>query len=100
MRFDTPVYFQSIIPGAYDPSTGNYAPDTVSEDKIYANVIDAGIETMKLVYGDIRQSVLTIRLQNHYEKTFDRVRIGRKTYHVDYSRVFRVKSVYVVSEVQ
>ncbi|SHK31464.1 hypothetical protein [Hespellia stercorisuis] len=100
MRYDIPVFFQSIKAGAYNPETGNYGPDEVVEDKKYANVTDAGVETLKIVYGEIRQGVLAIQLQNHYEKPFDRVRIGRKMYHVDYSRRFRTKGVYVVSEVQ
>ena len=31
MRYDTPIYFQKITPGEYDPDTGNYAPDSVKE---------------------------------------------------------------------
>lgn len=100
MRFDTPVFFQSITSGVYNPTTGNYDQDKVGEDKEFSNVTDAGVETLKLVYGEIRQGALTIRLQNHYDETFDRIRIGKKLYHVDYSRTFRTKSVYVVSEVQ
>lgn len=29
MRYDTPVYFQEIIPGTYDPETGDYREDTI-----------------------------------------------------------------------
>ena len=32
MRFDTPVYFQSVQAGAYDPTTGDYGPDVQAED--------------------------------------------------------------------
>ena len=27
MRYDTPIYFQKITQGAYNPDTGNYGPD-------------------------------------------------------------------------
>lgn len=42
---------------------------------------------------------LTIHLQNHYDRPFDRIRVGNKTYGVDFSRKLRTKQVYVVSEV-
>ena len=32
MRYDTPIYFQKLTPGEYDPATGNYGEDTISED--------------------------------------------------------------------
>ena len=40
MRYDTPIYFQKITPGEYDPDTGNYTPDSVKETLRYAAVID------------------------------------------------------------
>lgn len=43
MRFDTPVFFQSITPGIYNPTTGNYDQDKVGEDKVFSNVTDAGV---------------------------------------------------------
>lgn len=100
MRYDTPIYFQKVIPGEYDPDTGNYGDDIITEEKKYADVTDAGVETMTIVYGELRQGVLTIRLQNHYDKPFDRIRVGRKIYRADLSRGLRTKQVFVVSEVQ
>lgn len=100
MRFDTPIYFQSITPGAYDPETGNYAADTVTEVKRYASVTCPGIDTLNLVYGELKQGAFTIRLQNHYSTPFDRIRIGEKVYRADWSRSLRVKNTFVVSEVQ
>lgn len=35
MRYDTPIYFQKLTPGEYDPATGNYVDDKVSEVKRY-----------------------------------------------------------------
>ena len=57
MRFDTPVYFQTIKKGAYNADTGNYEPDTVTEVKKYASVTDSGINTLNLIYGDIKEGV-------------------------------------------
>lgn len=100
MRFDTPVYLQRIKPGEYDPNTGNYTPDTVTEVKQYASVTNTGVDTLNLVYGELRQGSFTVRLQNHYTEPFDRVRIGRRVYRVDMSRTLRTKQTFVVSEVQ
>lgn len=100
MRYDTPVYFQKRTQGAYDAATGNYGADTVEETKRYASVYDTRTETMRLVYGGIRQGSLTVHLQNHYDGVFDRIRVGEKVYSVDFSRRFRTKQSFVASEVQ
>lgn len=100
MRFDVPVYFQKIRPGEYNPSTGDYGSDIVTEEKRFASVTSTGVETLNLVYGELRQGCLTIRLLNHYDVPFDRIRIGSKIYRVDYDRPLRTKHVFVVSEVQ
>lgn len=100
MRFDTPIYFQKIAKGKYDASTGNYSDDIVEEALRYADVSDTGTQTLMLIYGTIKQGSLTVRLQNHYDEPFDRLRIGDVIYKVDSSRKLRMKHVFVVSEVQ
>ena len=100
MRFDTPVYFQKIIKGEYDASTGNYSNDIVEETLRYADITDTGTQSLMLIYGTIKQGSLTVRLQNHYDEPFDRLRIGDVIYKVDSSRKLRTKHVLVVSEVQ
>lgn len=100
MRYDTPVYFQQVTTGEYDPKTGNYAEDTVKETLRYASVMNTGEEKLKLVYDGPKQGSLTIQLQTHYTKPFDRIRIGEKIYRVDDSRELRTKHTFVVSEVQ
>lgn len=99
MRYDTPIYFQKLTSGEYDPATGNYGEDAISEDMKYALVMDTGTNTMKIVYGELKEGSLAIILQNHYEKAFDRIRIGKKNYRVDFSRKLRTKQTYIVSEV-
>lgn len=100
MRFDTPVFFQSVRAGIYDPNTGNYEPDTITEEMRWASVTNTGAQTLKLIYGSIQQESLTIRLQTPYSYPFDSIRIGEKVYKVDFSRKLRIKQTYVVSEVQ
>lgn len=99
MRYDTLIYFQTVIAGAYDPETGDYGSDTVTEVPRYAAVMDTRTETMQLVYGEIRQGSLTVHIQNHYTDSFDHIRIGAKRYRVDFRRWLRVKESFVLSEV-
>ena len=100
MRFDTPIYFQRNQVAAYNPTTGNYEEQPPLEEMRYAAVTYSTRDTMNLIYGEIKQGSLTLRLQNHYTKPFDRIRIGNKAYRVDSSRLLRVKNILVVSEVQ
>lgn len=97
MRYDKPIFFQCVTSGAYNATTGDYGEDTVAEVKKYASVTDSGVETMKLIYGDIKQGSKTIRLQRAYAEPFDKIRIGEKIYNVDFSRFDKN---FVVSEVQ
>ena len=100
MRFDTPVYFQTIKAGKYDPTTGNRSQKTITEVKRDASVTDTGDDTLNLIYGEIKQGAKTVRLQNHYDEPFDRIRIGKQVYRVDKARRLRVKHIFFVSEVQ
>lgn len=97
MRYDEPIFFQVVTPGPYDEITGNYGEDTVTETKRFASVTDSGVETMKLIYDGVKQGTKTIRLQRAYTEPFDSIRIGKKTYKVDFSRFGKV---FVVSGVK
>lgn len=100
MRFDKPIYFQLYEQGEYNPETGDYEESLVSEVKKYADETDAGAETLNLIYGTLQQGAKVLRLQQHYNGAFDRIRIGSKVYRVDFERKLRQKHVFVVSEVQ
>lgn len=100
MRYDRPVYFQSIVDGSYNEDTGNYEDDKIEENLIYASVVETKTELMTMIYGSIKQGSLTIHIQNSYTKPFDSIRIGEKRYKVDYYRKFRTKESFVISEVQ
>ena len=99
MRYDKPIYFQTVELGEYLPN-GDYAEDAVTEVQRYASVTDSGAQTMLLVYGGIKQGSKTIRLQNHYEDPFSYIRIDSKRYRVDTQRKLRRGHTFVVSEVQ
>jgi hypothetical protein len=97
MRYDTPIYFQIVEQGEYDAATGNYGDDVLTEARRYASVTDSGVQTLQLIYGELKEGSKTVRLQRPYTDDYDRIRIGDKTYRVDFAR--HQKS-FVVSEVQ
>lgn len=97
MRYDKPIFFQSIKPGEYDANSGNYGEDKTTEEKRFASVTDTGADTLNLIYGTLKQGSLTIRLQRAFTMPFDTIRVDDKIYRVDFSRHRRA---FVVSEVQ
>lgn len=99
MRYDTPVYFQTVKSGQYDQNTGNYGDDTIVEKELMASVMDTSTKTMQLIYGTIKQGSLTIHIQNHWNEVFNFIRIDMKQYKVDYSRKLKTKHIFVLSEV-
>ena len=99
MRYDTPIYFQKITQGKYDPTTGDYGEDTIQETCVMASVIDTQTETMKIVYGAIKQGSKTIHIQNHYDSSYDFIRINDKVYQTDYFRMLKNKQSFIVHEV-
>ena len=62
--------------------------------------MDTRTETLRLVYGEIRQDSYTIQLQNHYTNSFDYIEYDGKKYNVDFRRRLRNKETFIVSEVQ
>lgn len=97
MRYDTPIYFQKVLSGAYDPETGNYQEDQVTEEQRLASVACTSIDTMQIVYGGIHQGSVTVHLQNHYEKPYDRIRIGDKVYRVEVKKNLRTKQILILT---
>lgn len=99
MRYDQCVYFVKDGEATYDQTTGNYIDAEPVKTPCMASVMDTSTETMRLIYGEIRQGSLTIHLQNHYEAAFNRIEYRGKAYAVDLHRRLRVKDTYIVSEV-
>ena len=100
MRYNTPIYFESVCPGEYDEQTGNYGAPTVQSARRLASVVETSEERMNLIYGSIRKDSRTVTLLNAYRGGFDRIRIGGKLYAVDRKLTLRTKQAFVVSEIQ
>lgn len=98
MRYDTPIYFQTITPGEYDPATGDYGDPTAKETMKLASVMDTQTDTMMQVFGEIRQDSKTAHIQTHYAEPFDAIRIGDKVYQVAHRRTLRFKDTFILKE--
>lgn len=98
MRYDKAVVFQ-LVRDVYQKN-GDYLPNIESEHTEYGSVVATSIDTMRLVYGEIREGSLTFTLQNKVDYAFNRILIDGKEYSVDARIKQRVKDAYVVSEVQ
>ena len=100
MRYDTRIYFVTTSGQTYDEATGDYTDGTPVKTPVMASVMDTNTETLRLVYGEIRQGSYTIQLQNHYSTPFDYIELNGRKYSVDYKRHLRHKDTFIVSEVQ
>ena len=96
MRYDTKAAFQ-LVEDAYD-SKGDYTESVTEEHIEYVSVVNTDIQTMHLVYGEIRQGSITVTLQNYVGYTFNRIVINEKNYTVDQAIDLRVKKAYILSE--
>ena len=100
MRYDTLISFVKFRRGDYNAETGNYEKAPPEMTVTHASVMNTGQETMRLLYGEIRQGTLVVQIQGHFEQTFDRIEIAGKMYAVDQRRRLRTKETFIVSEVQ
>lgn len=100
MRYDTPIFFQKVTQGKYDPNTGDYEESTTEETCVMASVMDTRTEIMRIVYGTIQQGSLTVHILNHYNDKFDSIRIGDRIYNLDYKRSLRNKQTFILHEAQ
>ena len=100
MRYDKVIFFQKVKVGEYNKNSGDYDEPIIEETKRYANITNSGVETLKLIYGELKQGTLTIRILGEHKGLFDFIRIGNKRYKVDFSRALRRNQAFIVSEVQ
>lgn len=98
MRYDKKVVFQ-YVDDVYQPN-GDYTKDIVEEVTDYASIVNTDFDTMRLVYGEIKQGSITLHLLNKIAFVFNRIVIDGKTYSVDQVINQRTKQAYILSEVQ
>lgn len=101
MRYDKVITPCEENRGLYNEDTGDYddASDTYNEP-IIASVCDASDQTVKLVYGEIREGVLMIHVPtNDIDIKTDYIMYKGKKYRIDKRRNLRFKTTFIVSEV-
>lgn len=99
MRFDTAAVFQTLGE-QYNPDTGNTETKMIAEEMRRCSVTNTGTETMRLIYGEIVQNSLTIRLRTPVTAPFSRVKIGDKFYSKEFRRDLRNLQTFVITEIQ
>lgn len=97
MRADKAVFLVKEGEETYDPTTGDYIVVPATENKLYANVTDTGDQRMNFLYGGIKQSAKTVRLNRKYNDTVDFIKIDGQSYQVDLKRSYRHKTTFEVS---
>lgn len=101
MRFDREVIFQQLIPGVYDPKTGNTSEPQTRSVVRYASVTNAGTEQIELSNAAVTaaQGSLTLRVCGWVTDPFDQIVIDGKAYRPIFHRRLRRMETYIVSEV-
>lgn len=101
MRYDKVITPCEENRGLYNEDTGDY--DDVGDiynEPIIASVCDASDQTVKLVYGEIREGVLMIHVPtNDIDIKTDYIMYKGKKYRIDKRRNLRFKTTFIVSEV-
>lgn len=100
MRYDKLITPYNYDRGLYNEDTGDYdiVGDTAGEP-IIASVNDASDQTVKLIYGEIREGVLVIHVPYNIEEGIDYIKYKDKKYRIDRKRNLRFKTTFIVSEV-
>src|SRR5699024_6448142 len=98
MRYSVPIYFVMETEPVYDYETGDYIDGQPIKDEMWANVSDTGTERMQLIYGNLKQGAITVRIVGKYDKEFDYIEVEGKKYNVDAFRTFRNDQAFNLSE--
>ena len=98
MRYDQRIYFVKEGEDEYDYATGDYVTTEPVKREAWANVSDTGTERMQLIYGNLKQGAITVRIQGKYEEAFDYIEVENKKYNVDAFRTFRNDQAFNLSE--
>ena len=100
MRYDKLITPYNYDRGLYNEDTGDcdIVGDTAGEP-IIVSVNDASDQTVKLIYGEIREGVLVIHVPYNIEEGIDYIKYKDKKYRIDRKRNLRFKTTFIVSEV-
>ena len=87
MRYDKPIYFVSNIDKHYDVELGEWVQGQTSRVKKFANITAMSESRQQVIFGDISNKRLIVRLQRVYREHYDLLEIDGKSYHADTEHV-------------
>ena len=87
MRYDKPLYFVSNVGKHYDAELGEWVHGETSRVKKFANITAMSANRQQVIFGDVSNKRLVVRLQRIYRKPYDLLEIDGKSYQVDNDRI-------------
>ena len=87
MRYDKPLYFVSNIDKHYDAELGEWVQGQTSRVKKFANITAMSANRQQVIFGDVSNKRLIVRLQRVYNEPYDLLEIDGKSYQVDTEHV-------------
>ncbi len=87
MRYDKPLYFVSNVDKHYDAELGEWVQGQTSRVKKFANITAMSENRQQVIFGDVSNKRLIVRLQRVYCKPYDLIEINGKSYQVDTEHV-------------
>lgn len=87
MRYDKPLYFVSNVGKHYDAELGEWVHGETSRIKKFANITAMSANRQQVIFGDVSNKRLVVRLQRVYREPYYLLEIDGKSYQVDNEHV-------------
>lgn len=87
MRYNKPFYFVSDVGKHYDAELGEWVHGETSRVKKFADITAMSANRQQVIFGDVSNKRLVVRLQRVYRKPYDLLEIDGKSYQVDNEHV-------------
>ena len=87
MRYNKPFYFVSNVGKHYDAELGEWVHGETSRVKKFADITAMSANRQQVIFGDVSNKRLIVRLQRVYRKPYDLLEIDGKSYQVDNEHV-------------
>ncbi|WP_273478653.1 hypothetical protein [Ignavigranum ruoffiae] len=99
MRYDTPITFESQASSQYDYDLGEWVEGQPQKEIILANVTDLGTKQSVVIFGDIKENALVVRLPFVLNKSYQTITINDKPYKTIKELTLRHKRTLILQEV-
>ena len=87
MRYNKPFYFVSNVGKHYDAELGEWVHGETSRVKKFADITAMSANRQQVIFGDVSNKRLIVRLQRVYREPYDLLEIDGKSYQVDNEHV-------------